>query len=112
MKVVILCGGKGTRLREETEFRPKPMVPIGRQPILWHIMKYYAQFGHKEFILCLGNKGEMSKEFLRNYLGNACYPPISHDRKPMAKFHNRHAEEDWTVTLADTGEESMTAYRV
>src|SRR5271163_675516 len=58
MKVVILCGGKGTRLREETEFRPKPMVPVGTQPILWHIMKSYAHYGHKEFILCLGYKGE------------------------------------------------------
>jgi glucose-1-phosphate cytidylyltransferase len=56
MKVVILCGGKGTRLREETEFRPKPMVPIGTQPILWHIMKYYAHFGHKEFVLASATK--------------------------------------------------------
>src|SRR4051812_10939345 len=59
MKVVILCGGKGTRLREETEFRPKPMVPIGDRPILWHIMKTYASHGYKEFILCLGYKGDM-----------------------------------------------------
>ena len=58
MKVVILCGGLGTRLREETEFRPKPMVPVGGRPMLWHIMKYYAHFGHKDFILCLGYKGE------------------------------------------------------
>src|SRR5256885_10868243 len=58
MKVVILCGGKGTRLREETEFRPKPMVPVGNRPILWHIMKTYAHYGHTEFILCLGYKGD------------------------------------------------------
>ena len=59
MKVVILCGGLGTRLREETEFRPKPMVPVGGRPMLWHFMKYYAHFGHKDFILCLGYKGEV-----------------------------------------------------
>jgi glucose-1-phosphate cytidylyltransferase len=112
MKVVILCGGKGTRLREETEFRPKPMVPIGRHPILWHIMKYYAHFGHKEFVLCLGYKGDMIKEYFRNYLWNTCDTTISLGRKPMTQFHDRHGEEDWTVTLADTGEESMTGYRV
>lgn len=112
MKVVILCGGKGTRLREETEFRPKPMVPIGKQPILWHIMKYYAHFGHKEFILCLGYKGEMIKDYFRNYLWHTCDVTLSLGRQPKLKFHDRHAEEDWTVTLAETGENSMTAYRL
>src|SRR5438128_369744 len=66
MKVVILCGGKGTRLREETEYRPKPMVPIGDRPILWHIMKFYAAHGHNDFVLCLGYKGEMIKDYFRN----------------------------------------------
>ncbi|TAL02892.1 MAG: glucose-1-phosphate cytidylyltransferase [Verrucomicrobia bacterium] len=112
MKVVILCGGKGTRLREETEFRPKPMVPIGPQPILWHIMKYYAHFGHKDFILCLGYKGDMIKDYFRNYLWNTCDISLSLGRQQKVKFHDRHAEEDWTVTLADTGAESMTAYRL
>lgn len=112
MKVVILCGGKGTRLREETEFRPKPMVPIGKQPILWHIMKYYAHFGHKEFVLCLGYKGEMIKNYFRNYLWNTCDISLSLGRESRIQFHDRHAEEDWTVTLADTGEDSMTAYRL
>ncbi|MBI5387428.1 MAG: glucose-1-phosphate cytidylyltransferase [Verrucomicrobia bacterium] len=112
MKVVILCGGKGTRLREETEYRPKPMVPIGRQPILWHIMKYYAHFGHREFVLCLGYKGDMIREYFRDYLWQTCDVTISLGRHPKAQFHNRHDEEDWTVTLADTGPESMTAYRV
>src|SRR5205085_11494726 len=112
MKVVILCGGKGTRLREETEFRPKPMVPIGSQPILWHIMKYYASFGHKEFILCLGYKGEMIKDYFRNYLWQTCYISLSLGRAPKVKFHDRHKEEDWTVTLSDTGADSMTAYRL
>src|SRR5688572_7130344 len=112
MKVVILCGGKGTRLREETEFRPKPMVPIGNRPIVWHIMKTYAHYGHREFILCLGYKGEMIKEFFRNYLWNTCDVTMMLGRSAELRFHNRHAEEDWSVTLADTGEESMTAYRV
>lgn len=112
MKVVILCGGKGARLREETEFRPKPMVPIGGRPILWHIMKSYAHYGHKDFILCLGYKGFMIKEYFRNYLWNTCDCTLSLGRSPTLEFHNRHDEEDWKVTLAETGEESMTAYRV
>jgi len=112
MKVVILCGGKGTRLREETEFRPKPMVPIGGRPILWHIMKTYAHFGHKEFILCLGYKGDMIREYFRNYLWNTCDTTLMLGRSPAVQFHNSHGEEDWKVHLADTGEGSMTAYRV
>jgi glucose-1-phosphate cytidylyltransferase len=112
MKVIILCGGKGTRLREETEFRPKPMVPIGNRPILWHIMKTYAHYGHKEFILCLGYKGEMIKEYFRNYLWNTSDVTLSLGRTPAVQFHDRHDEEDWNVTLADTGEDSMTGFRV
>jgi glucose-1-phosphate cytidylyltransferase len=112
MKVVILCGGKGTRLREETEFRPKPMVPIGNRPIVWHIMKTYAHYGHKEFILCLGYKGDMIRDYFRNYLWNTCDTTLMLGRKPAVKFHNSHDEEDWSITLADTGEDSMTAFRV
>jgi glucose-1-phosphate cytidylyltransferase len=112
MKVVILCGGKGTRLREETEFRPKPMVPIGNRPILWHIMKTYASHGHKEFILCLGYKGDMIKDYFRNYPWHTCDTTLTLSRTPAVKFHNSHEEEDWSVTLADTGENSMTAYRI
>lgn len=112
MKVVILCGGKGTRLREETEYRPKPMVPIGNRPILWHIMKTYAHYGFTEFVLCLGYKGEMIKDYFRNYLWNTCDATLKLGRNPGVRFHDRHTEEDWTVTLADTGEDSMTAYRV
>jgi glucose-1-phosphate cytidylyltransferase len=112
MKVVILCGGKGTRLREETEYRPKPMVPIGQRPILWHIMKTYAHHGHKHFILCLGYKGEMIKDYFRNYLWHTCDTTLRLGRDPKAEFHNNHDEEDWTVTLADTGENSMTAFRI
>ncbi len=112
MKVVILCGGKGTRLREETELRPKPMVPVGARPILWHIMKYYAAFGHNDFILCLGYKGEMIKDYFRNYLWHTCDVTLRLGEKGKMKFNDRHGEADWTVTLADTGEESMTAYRL
>ena len=112
MKVVILCGGKGTRLREETEFRPKPMLPIGGRPILWHIMKTYAHHGHKEFILCLGYKGDMIRDYFRNYLWHTCDTTLKLGRNSAVQFHNRHDEEDWSVTLADTGEDSMTAYRI
>jgi len=112
MKVVILCGGKGTRLREETEFRPKPMLPIGDRPILWHIMKTYSHYGFKQFILCLGYKGEMIKEYFRNYLWNTCDTTLYLGRDPEAKFHTRHTEEDWQVTLANTGEESLTGERI
>lgn len=112
MKVVILCGGKGTRLREETEFRPKPMVPIGNRPILWHIMKIYAHHGHKDFILCLGYKGDMIRDYFRNYLWHTCDATLSLGQASAVRFHDRHDEEDWTVTLADTGENAMTAYRV
>ena len=112
MQVVILCGGKGTRLREETEFRPKPMVPIGGKPILWHIMKSYAAQGHRDFVLCLGYKGDMIKDYFRNYLWNTCDVTLSLGRSSAVRFHGSHDEEDWNVTLAETGAESMTAYRV
>ena len=112
MKVVILCGGKGTRLRDETEYRPKPMVPIGSRPILWHIMKIYAAHGFNEFVLCLGYKGEMIKDFFRNYLWMTSDVTLSLGRQPDAQFHNGHGEENWKVTLADTGEETMTAGRI
>jgi glucose-1-phosphate cytidylyltransferase len=112
MKTIILCGGKGTRLREETEFRPKPMVPIGGQPILWHIMKQYAAHGHSDFVLCLGYKGELIKDYFRNYLWNTCDITLSLGRQSAVEFHDRHNEEHWRVTLAETGPNSMTAYRL
>ena len=112
MKVVILCGGQGTRLREETEFRPKPMVPIGGHPILWHIMKYYAHFGHKEFILCLGYKGDYIKEYFLNYHWRTSDVTIRLSAEQEIKYHSKHDEEDWTVTLLDTGADTMTGGRV
>jgi glucose-1-phosphate cytidylyltransferase len=112
MRVVILCGGLGTRLREETEFRPKPMVPIGGQPVLWHIMKSYAAQGHNEFILCLGYKGDIIKEYFRNYLWNRSDVTLKLGRRPQVTFHNTHDEEDWTVTLLETGQDTMTGGRL
>lgn len=110
--MVILCGGKGTRLREETEYRPKPMVPIGNQPILWHIMKMYASQGFNEFILCLGYKGEIIKDYFRNYQWMASDVTLKLGRKPSVHFHGHHGEEDWSVTLAETGQETMTGGRI
>ena len=112
MKVVILCGGLGTRLREETEFRPKPMAPIGGQPILWHIMKYYAALGHKDFILCLGYKGEIIKDYFRNYKWNTSDVTLKLGAHPEVRYHTNHDEEDWTVTLLDTGQLTQTGGRL
>ena len=102
----------GTRLQNETEFRPKPMLPIGDRPILWHIMKTYSHYGFNEFVLCLGYKGEMIKEYFRNYPWNTCDTTLSLGQSPETKFHTRHSEEDWKVTLADTGQDSPTGDRV
>ena len=112
MKVVILCGGLGTRLREETEYRPKPMVPVGNRPILWHIMKHYAAHGHKEFILCLGYKGDVIKDYFRNYHWNTSDVTLKLGAHPAINYHTTHDEEDWTVTMIDTGEKTMTGGRL
>ena len=112
MKVVIFCGGFGTRLREETEYRPKPMVPVGNRPILWHIMKHYAAHGHNEFILCLGYKGEVIKDYFRNYHWNTSDVTIKLGAQPETIYHNSHDEEDWSVTMVDTGEKTMTGGRL
>jgi len=87
-------------------------VPIGPFPILWHIMKIYAHYGHKEFILCLGYKGEIIREYFRNYLWNVCDTTLTLGAHPTIQFHGQHGEQDWKVTLAETGAESMTAYRI
>jgi glucose-1-phosphate cytidylyltransferase len=112
MKVVIFCGGLGTRLREETEYRPKPMVPVGNRPILWHIMKHYATHGHKDFILCLGYKGEVIKDYFRNYHWNTSDVTLRLGPHPETTYHNTHDEEDWSVTMIDTGEKTMTGGRL
>lgn len=112
MKVVILCGGQGTRLREETEFRPKPMVEIGGRPILWHIMKRYAHFGFRDFILCLGYRGNMIKEYFLNYeaMNNDC--TITLGNQNQITYHGEHGESGFSVTLAETGADSMTGGRL
>ena len=112
MQVVILCGGQGTRMREETEYRPKPMVPIGGRPILWHIMKTYAYYGHKDFILCLGYRGEIIKDYFRNYLWQTSDVTLKLGREPKVQYHTHHDEEDWTVTLLDTGPTTQTGGRL
>ncbi|MFA5306172.1 MAG: glucose-1-phosphate cytidylyltransferase [Candidatus Babeliales bacterium] len=108
--VVILAGGLGTRLREETEFRPKPMVPIGGKPILWHIMKIYAHYGFYRFIICLGYKGEMIKNYFLNYHLDGVDFTL-HTKNGSITEHQIHSE-DWEVTLADTGQTCMTGGRV
>jgi glucose-1-phosphate cytidylyltransferase len=112
MKTVILCGGKGTRLREETEYKPKPLVEVGGMPILWHIMKIYSMYGFDDFVLCLGYKGNMIKDFFLNFewfsndftlhLGNG-------GRK--TRIHTRSLE-NWKITFANTGEDTDTGGRI
>ncbi|MEI6083870.1 MAG: glucose-1-phosphate cytidylyltransferase [Verrucomicrobiota bacterium] len=112
MKVVLLCGGLGTRLREETEFRPKPMVEIGGRPILWHIMKSYAHYGFKDFVLCLGYKGTLIKEYFLNYESMNNDFTICLGRQNKILHHGAHSEQDFNVTLVDSGQETMTGGRV
>ena len=112
MKAVILCGGLGTRLREETEFKPKPMVNIGTRPILWHIMKTYCHHGFKEFVLCLGYKGEMIKEYFYNYEVFNSNFTIEYGKDKKIEIENNHAEKGWKVTLAYTGDKTLKGARL
>src|SRR5947209_7706255 len=112
MKVVILCGGQGTRLREETEYRPKPLVDIGGRPILWHIMKMYAHHGLRDFVLCLGYKGNSIKEYFLNYEAMNNDFTMCLGRLHQVAYHGAHHEQDFRVTLADTGLDTMTGGRV
>jgi len=112
MKVVILCGGKGTRLREETEFRPKPMVKIGGKPILWHIMKTYSHFGYNEFILCLGYQGNVIKEYFYHYMLHNSDVTIKLGKNQQITMHDTSIEENWTITIVDTGESHLKGARV
>ena len=111
-KVVILCGGRGTRLREETEVRPKPLVEIGGRPILWHIMKIYAHYGYNDFILCLGYKGSMIKEYFYHYHLLMNDFTVKLDNKREVIFHNQSDEINWNVTLVDTGLNTFKGARI
>lgn len=111
MKVVILCGGFGTRLKEETELKPKPMLEIGRMPIVLHIMKTYAHYGFHEFILCLGYKAEVIKEYFYNYEVLSNDFTIELGTKNI-EVHSNHSEGGWKITLVDTGLNAMTGARV
>lgn len=110
MKVVILAGGLGSRIAEESDLRPKPMVEIGGMPILWHIMKMYASYGLTDFIICLGYKGYMIKEYFANYVLHRSDVTLDLAKNEIT-YHSTDAE-DWRVTLVDTGSESMTGGRV
>lgn len=110
MKVVILAGGLGTRLAEETQVKPKPMVEIGGRPILWHIMKYYSHFGHSEFLPALGYKGEVIKDYFLNF--SHLSKDFSIELKSRKIENVTEVQEDWKVHLIDTGKDSMTGGRL
>jgi glucose-1-phosphate cytidylyltransferase len=102
MKVVLFCGGFGTRLREHSETIPKPMVPIGPRPILWHLMKYYAYYGHTEFILCLGYRGDLIRDFFLHYDERLSNDFVFRDGGRRVHLYNSDID-DWTITFVDTG---------
>jgi len=110
VKVVILAGGFGTRISEETHLKPKPMIEIGEKPLLWHIMKGYSRYGFNEFVVCLGFKGYVIKEYFYNYFLHNC--DITFDVRTQGMEIHQNAVEPWRVTLVDTGQDSMTGGRV
>lgn len=110
MKVVILAGGLGTRLSEETDLKPKPMVEIGGKPIIWHIMKIYSHYGYNEFVICCGYKGYMIKEYFANYFRHRSDLTVDLTNNTIC-YHKNHAEP-WKVTLVDTGIDTMTGSRI
>jgi glucose-1-phosphate cytidylyltransferase len=112
MKLVILCGGLGTRLREETEFRPKPMVNIGNRPILWHIMKIFSYYGYKDFILALGYKGDMIKNFFYHYEIMNNDVTIELGKPENVCIHQSHDEIGWRITLVNTGNNALKGARL
>src|SRR5450631_989042 len=110
MKAVLLAGGAGTRIREETVIRPKPMVEIGGRPILWHIMKIYSSHGINDFVVCCGYKGYVIKEYFANYFLHMSDVTFDMEHNKM-EVHQRNAEP-WKVTLVDTGEDTLTGGRL
>lgn len=112
MKCVILAGGRGTRLREETHARPKPMLEVGERPLLWHIMKTYAHYGHSDFVVCLGYLGQVIREYFLNYEAMTNDVTVTLGSRYAVEFHELHSEQDFKVTLANTGENTMTGGRI
>lgn len=112
IKAVILCGGQGTRIKDVSEVLPKPMLSIGSRPILWHIMKIYAHYGVKDFILCLGYKGWLIKEFFLNYYAKVSDITVKPGEKDSVIYHNINNESDWSIALVETGENAQTGARI
>ncbi len=112
MKTVILCGGQGTRIRDVSENLPKPMLPIGDRPILWHIMRGYAAHGHTDFVLCLGYLGHLIKDFFLNYETSANDVTVTLGPQREIEHHGSHDESGWRITLANTGQPTMTGGRI
>lgn len=112
MKVVILCGGIGTRLKEETVYMPKPMVHIGTRPILWHIMKIFAHYGHTEFVLPLGYRGEMIKDYFCHYELMNTDVTVELGKPESLMLHQAHEESGWKITLSDTGQDTLKGGRL
>ena len=112
MKTVILCGGFGTRIRDVADNIPKPMIPIGNKPVLWHIMKYYSAWNFKDFVLCLGYKSDVIKNFFLNYETSINDITITLGEKNPIEIHNKHPETGWKITMAETGLNAMTGARV
>jgi len=113
MKVIILCGGQGTRLKEETEFKPKPMVYVGNKPILWHIMRMYSYYGFNEFVLALGYKGDYIKNFFLNQKAlSSDFTLCTKDYKTEYHLENRMEIDDFKITFVDTGLETMPGERI
>ena len=112
MKTVILCGGFGTRIRDVADDVPKPMIPVGGLPILWHIMKYYASWGHREFVLCLGYKGWSIKDFFLNYEAHTSDFTIRLGSSGPPRYYDAHPDSGWEITLAETGQRTLTGGRV
>lgn len=112
MKAVLLAGGLGTRMREETEFRPKPMVEVGGKPVLWHIMKILSSYGIKDFVIATGYKSEYIKNYFYNYGPTNMDFTVSLGKQDSIIYHGNHDEDDWKVTVVDTGLETMTGGRI
>lgn len=112
MKTAILCGGFGTRIRDVADDMPKPMIPVGGLPILWHVMKYYSSWGFSSFVLALGYRGRVIKDFFLNYEAYTNDLTITLGKPGPPAFHNTHSEAGWQVTLAETGLDAMTGARV